>query len=191
MTIPLILAGNSFLWVKVLFPSTVNLKTVVLPFFLKYFDVSTVGSLKMDDTFKPTSSLDGGVSVGLMAGCSVGRSVGRSEGRSVGRLVEGWVEVWIDVFFVVSLIAGFVVVYQNLVVVLNLWIKGIIDKIIDNYLAHQIQQPILKLRIRNFHEFFQPIFDKKKTEHTILGQKTHRNSNSCFRNWLLDPVSKI
>ena len=128
MTIPLIFVGNSFLWRKVLFPSTVNLKTVVLPFFLKYFDVSTVGSLKMDDTFKPTSSLDGGVSVGLMAGCSVGRSVGRSEGRSVGRLVEGWVEVWIDVFFVVSLIAGFVVVYQNLVVVLNLWIKGIKNK---------------------------------------------------------------
>ena len=85
MTIPLILAGNSFLLVKVLFPSTVNLKIVVVPFFLKYFDVSTVGSLKIDDTFKPTSSLDGGVSVGLMGG----RSVGRSEGRSVGRLVEG------------------------------------------------------------------------------------------------------
>ena len=89
MTMPLILSGNSFLCVKVLFPSTVNLKIVVVPFFLKYFDVSTVGSLKMDDTFKPTSSIDDGVSVGLLGGCSVGRSVGRLEGR----FVEGRVEV--------------------------------------------------------------------------------------------------
>ena len=53
--------------------------------------------------------------------------------------------------------------------VLNLWIKGIIDKSIDNYLVHQIQQPILKLQIRNFHVFFQPIgfiFDEKTNKHT-------------------------
>ena len=71
----------------------------------------------------------------------------------------------------------------------------------SKYFAHRIQHLIPKLvRILNFHDFFNLsdcLLRKKQskineTENFVLiGQKFVKIRISRFRNWLLDPVSKI